>query len=407
MTTVCVIGLGYIGTPTAVVLAGAGFNVIGVDTNHAVVESLQQGRLHIKEAGLQELLAGAIQEGQISFSSKPKQADYFVITVPTPITEDKQPDMHYVESAVDAITPYLKQGDCLILESTSPVGTMSEIANRIRQSRPDLSVPVENQSANYDIALAYCPERILPGKMLHELIHNDRVVGGLTSECSDKALALYQAFVKGECIVSKARTASLCKLAENAYRDVNIAFANELSMICEEQGVNVNELIELANRHPRVNILQPGVGVGGHCIAVDPWFIVNSSPRFSKLIKTAREVNDYKPHFVVDKIEQQLKSVSSPRILCLGLSYKPNIDDLRESPAVEVVKLLAKNTNYRITVCEPYIDKLPKEISNYKNCNLYEMRNIGLQGFDYIVELVDHDLFDELDAVKIQREKVI
>ena len=393
--TVCVVGLGYIGLPTAATLSGSGFNVLGIDINAKAVKSINQGIPHIHEPGLDVLVKTAVESNQLivktSFNAG-DAADVFIIAVPTPFKGNKKPDLSYVESATKSIAPVLKSGDTVILESTSPVGTTAEINSLLASLRADLAFPVEDVEGEYDIAVAYCPERILPGKMLVEIIENDRVIGGLSPSCAKKAAQFYKKFVKGECITTKARTAAMCKLAENAYRDVNIAYANELSMICDEQGIDVWAVRELANRHPRVNILQPGPGVGGHCIAVDPWFIVDSAPNKAKLIRTAREVNDYKPHYLVSKIEKELANIEKPTVVCLGLSYKPNVDDLRESPAVEVVKLLAKNENYTILVVEPHIDILPEELKSFANVKLIAIDEADGLNCRYI-PLVEHDAF--------------
>lgn len=395
---VCMIGLGYIGLPTAAMMANRGFEVLGVDVNRHAVDTINAGNVHIIEPDLDMLVCSAVANGKLFAKTAltgADQCDIYMIAVPTPFKENKKPDLSYVKMAIDSLAPFLKKGDCVILESTSPVGSTSKIAAWLTVLRPDLSIPVENIEGQYDIYIAYCPERVLPGKVLHELINNDRIIGGLTQACADKVHAFYKTFVKGDCIKTKARTAAMCKLTENAYRDVNIAFANELSMICDEQGVDVLELRELANLHPRVNVLMPGPGVGGHCIAVDPWFIVDSAPEKAKLIRCAREVNDYKPYYLVKQIEEKLKGLLSARILCLGLSYKPNVDDLRESPAVQVVKLLAQNKHYDICVCEPHVESLPEELSGLDNLSLGNYQEICLEGFDHIERLVEHDLFIE------------
>jgi len=346
--TISVIGLGYIGLPTAAAFASCQKKVVGVDVNQHAVDTINRGAIHIVEPDLDLLVKQAVEEGFLRAVTLPEPADAFLIAVPTPFKGDHLPDMQFVESAARSVAPVLKKGDLIILESTSPVGATEQMAAWLAQARPDLSFP-QQAGGSSDINIAYCPERVLPGKIMVELVKNDRVIGGMTSVCSQRASELYNIFLKGECVVTNSRTAEMCKLTENSFRDVNIAFANELSLICDAQGINVWELISLANRHPRVNILQPGPGVGGHCIAVDPWFIVAQNPELARIIRTAREVNDSKPHWVVDRVKAALadcltttgKRASEIKIACFGLAFKPNIDDLRESPAVEVTHLIA------------------------------------------------------------------
>lgn len=407
---VCMIGLGYIGLPTAAIMAERGHKVLGIDTSQHTVDTVNNGKVHIVEPDLDSLVQKAVTEGNLFAKTALTSidvCDVYIIAVPTPFKDNKKPDLSCVQHAVKSLAPFLKKGDCVILESTSPVGTTAKVAAWIKDVRTDLSVPEENIEADCDISIAYCPERVLPGKILFEIVHNDRIVGGLTKKCAAKARAFYKTFVKGECISTTARTAAMCKLTENAYRDVNIAFANEISMVCDDQGIDVWELIELANRHPRVNLLKPGPGVGGHCIAVDPWFIVDSAPKKAKLIRCAREINDYKPHYLVQQIEEKLKELSSPRVLCLGLSYKPNVDDLRESPAVQVVKLLAQNKHYNIFVCEPHVEVLPKELSGLSNVTLCDYGNIDRCDLDYMAKLVEHDRFIDLKINQPVEEVVV
>mgnify|MGYP000064138881 FL=1 len=349
-STISLIGLGYIGLPTAALLASRMGNVVGVDVNSDVVESITNGNVKTLEPGLTELLA-QVSGSALRAVTKPETADAFIIAVPTPITEDHKPDISYVRSAALSLAPVLRTGNLIILESTSPVGTTEQMAQWLAEARPDLSFP-QQAGEEADIQVAYCPERILPGKMLEELIHNDRVVGGLTRTASDMAAALYRLFVDGEIHITSVRTAELCKLAENSFRDVNIAYANELSMICDKLDIDVEELISLANHHPRVNILQPGCGVGGHCIPVDPWFIVDSAPEEARLIRTAREVNDSKPLWVVEKIKQTIdaylrrhpqKRIEDVTVGIMGgLGYKPGADDLRNSPNIRIIHELKK-----------------------------------------------------------------
>lgn len=369
-TDVVMVGLGYIGLPTAAIIAQSGLKVTGVDINPSVVETINRGAIHIVEPGLQSLVSEQVEKKNLSASTTPVEADVFIIAVPTPFKNSSTPDLKYVEAAARSIAPYLKKGSLVILESTSPVGTTEMLYSQLKDLRNDLSFD-NGDEINDPVFIAYCPERVLPGNVLHELTNNDRLIGGLTKRSSEKAKAFYELFVKGECVITNARTAEMAKLVENSFRDVNIAFANELSMICAELGIDVWELITLANRHPRVNILQPGCGVGGHCIAVDPWFIVDKSPRLSRLIKTARVVNDSKPSWVVSEIDKEIgrfllsnpgRSLSDLTVAFYGLSFKPNIDDLRESPALEIV--INASQRYKdasILVVEPHINELPKE----------------------------------------------
>lgn len=347
-STISLIGLGYIGLPTAALLASRMGNVVGVDVNNNVVESITSSTVKTLEPGLTELLA-QVSGSALRAVTKPEAADAFIIAVPTPITDDHKPDISYVRSAALSLAPVLRTGNLIILESTSPVGTTEQMAQWLAEARPDLSFP-QQAGDEADVQIAYCPERILPGKMLEELIHNDRIVGGLTRTASTMATALYRLFVEGEIHVTSVRTAELCKLAENSFRDVNIAYANELSIICDELGIDVRELIQLANQHPRVDILQPGYGVGGHCIPVDPWFIINQAPTKTKLIKTAREINDYKTDWIVKKIQSDIEKylLANPgrkktdiTVQFGGIGYKPGVDDTRNSPTCKIVKKLA------------------------------------------------------------------
>lgn len=402
MKTVCVVGLGYIGLPTAAILAESGWNVIGVDVNSRVCETINKGEIHIVEPGLDLVVELAVLSERLKAGLSPSYADAYIIAVPTPFNEDMSPDVSYVKAACDAIAPYLKRGNVVILESTSPVGTTDQVSSWLSDKRPDLHFPLTSQTP--DVHIAYCPERVLPGKVMVELIANDRLVGGLTPECSKKACAVYESFVQGLCIITNARTAEMAKLTENSFRDVNIAFANELSMICNDLDINVWELIQLANRHPRVKILQPGCGVGGHCIAVDPWFIVHQSPHHAKLIKTARQVNDHKPMWVAEQVKARVtqflmsnpnRTLSSIRIGIYGLSFKPNIDDFRESPALNVVKHLNEVlSNVSMMVFEPHltsITQLPKGSPAVSVATLSDIKKADIH-----VVLVAHDAFKEL-----------
>lgn len=409
---ICVVGLGYIGLPTASLLATKGFKVHGVDNNEKILEAIRNTEPHIYEPDLDILVKSAVHSGQLVVAMEPESADVFILAVPTPFLEGHAPDIGYVEAATKMIAPYLNPGNLIILESTSPVGTVEKIADWLRELRDDLVVPQRKSFLpsgktleNGQIFLAHCPERVLPGQILRELIENDRVIGGIDSPSGEKAKAFYQKFVKGNILLTDARVAELCKLVENASRDVNIAFANELSMICDELSINIWELIELANHHPRVNILQPGPGVGGHCIAVDPWFIVHSAKTTAKLITAAREVNDSKPNFVLAKIKEKAVRLKDPVIACLGLSYKADIDDLRESPAVTIVKHLAKEHQGRIMVVEPHINSLPADLSSFDCIELTNLET-ALKKADIVVLLVGHRVFRYVDR-DLLNEKVV
>lgn len=368
--TISVIGLGYIGLPTAAAFASRQKQVIGVDINQHAVDTINRGEIHIVEPDLASVVKTAVEGGFLRASTTPVEADAWLIAVPTPFKGDHEPDMTYVESAARSIAPVLKKGALVILESTSPVGSTEKMAEWLAEMRPDLTFP-QQVGEQADVNIAYCPERVLPGQVMVELIKNDRVIGGMTPVCSARASELYKIFLEGECVVTNSRTAEMCKLTENSFRDVNIAFANELSLICADQGINVWELIRLANRHPRVNILQPGPGVGGHCIAVDPWFIVAQNPQQARLIRTAREVNDHKPFWVIDQVKAAVadclaatdKRASELKIACFGLAFKPNIDDLRESPAMEIAELIAQWHSGETLVVEPNIHQLPKKLT--------------------------------------------
>ncbi len=401
---VAMIGLGYIGLPTAAVLASRGVKVIGVDINQHAVDTVNQGQIHIVEPDLEALVHEVVRTGKLHATTKPEMADAFLIAVPTPFKGDHVPDLAYVEAAVRSIAPVLKKGDLVILESTSPVGSIEQIARWLAEACPDLSFP-QQAGESADINIAYCPERVLPGKVIHELVENDRVVGGMTLRCATRAAELYKIFVKGECIITNARTAEMCKLTENSFRDVNIAFANELSLICDELNINVWELIRLANHHPRVNILQPGPGVGGHCIAVDPWFIVDKSPKTARLIRTAREVNDSKPHYVIDKVKAAAAKIKNPKIACLGLAFKADIDDLRESPSMEIVQHLKELNLGSLYVVEPHITELPINLAGEKVSFVDEKEAVSKA--DIVLLLVNHQLFREINIGALRGKVVI
>lgn len=410
--TISVIGLGYIGLPTAAVFASRKKQVIGVDVNTKAVETINRGSIHIVEPDLDMVVHAAVTNGYLRATSVPEPADAFLIAVPTPFKADHEPDLSYIESACRAIAPVLKAGDLVILESTSPVGATEQMSAWLAEARADLTFP-QTHGESSDIRIAHCPERVLPGHVLRELVQNDRVIGGMTPKCSAAAAALYQIFVEGECVITNARTAEMCKLTENSFRDTNIAFANELSIICDKLGINVWELIRLANRHPRVNILQPGPGVGGHCIAVDPWFIVSKTPEQARLIRTAREVNDSKPLWVLDKAKLTVaeylqanpeKTAKDVTIACLGLAFKPDIDDLRESPAVSIVQHIQGAHPGKILVVEPNITALPSSLAT--GLELVDIQ-IALQQADILILLVDHKQFKNIKCDRIDTLKVV
>ncbi len=392
--TLCVMGLGYIGLPTSTLFASRGLKVAGVDKNPEVVKTVNNGKIHIVEPDLEGLVAKVVQDKALKATDKAVKADAFIITVPTPIKADKTPDMTYVEAAAKEIAPVLEHGNLVIIESTSPVGTTEHVAGILAKARKDLSFPqdVGDQS---DIRLAYCPERVLPGRIITELMDNDRIIGGMTPRCASEAEALYRTFVRGNCYQTGAATAELVKLTENAYRDTNIAFANELSLICDKHRLNVWDVIRLANCHPRVNILRPGAGVGGHCIAVDPWFIVSGAPKQAKLIKQSRQINDSKPGKVVDMTKRALKRAKGSSVAVLGLAYKPDVDDLRESPAVEIAEALAADSTIRLNIAEPHITTLPKKLDKM-HTQLTDGLNAILES-DIILVLVSHRAFSYLN----------
>ncbi|MEP7349960.1 MAG: UDP-N-acetyl-D-mannosamine dehydrogenase [Sphingorhabdus sp.] len=387
---VCVLGLGYIGLPTAAVIARSGCKVLGVDVNAGVVDTINRGEIHIEEVDLEGLVQGVVARKMLRASTMVEKADVFVIAVPTPFDHKQAPDISYVLAAATNIAAVLKTGDTIILESTSPVGTTDQVRDLIAKLRPDLKIP-GIASETPDVSIAYCPERVLPGRILEELTNNDRSIGGITPRCARKALTFYKRFVRGECITTDARSAEMTKLVENAFRDVNIAFANELSIVADHMGLDVWEVIRLANRHPRVNILQPGPGVGGHCIAVDPWFIVHGAPDQSPLIRTARQVNDGKVDHVIARASAMIDADPSLVIGCLGLAFKANIDDFRESPAKKVASELARRFGARIRIVEPYAAELPAEFAG-TGAKLIDIDS-SLLDCDMLITLVDHDAF--------------
>lgn len=374
---ISVIGLGYIGLPTATMFASRKIEVLGVDVNSRVVDTVNQGKIHIVEPELDMLVHAAVVEGFLRASVAPEAADAFLIAVPTPFKEDHQPDLSYVEAAARMIAPVLREGNIVILESTSPVGATQQMVGWLREARPDLVFPNSEGDTGVQVHIAYCPERVLPGQVVRELVENDRIIGGITPACAQRAMDIYRIFVKGDLITTNARTAEMCKLTENAFRDVNIAFANELSIICGEIGIDVWELIRLANRHPRVNILRPGAGVGGHCIAVDPWFIVSRTPDEARLIRAARETNDAKPAWVVEHVRDAVGKLRTAgkqdvTISCYGITFKPDIDDLRESPALRIVEELKGTCDATLMVVEPNVQVLPASLDGVAKTELQD-----------------------------------
>lgn len=400
---VCVMGMGYIGLPTSAVFASNGLEVLGVDVKPAAIESINRGQPHIVEPELDVLLRQVVQAGRLRAAQTPELADAFILAVPTPFLAGHEPDTSHIEAAARAIAPVLARGNLVILESTSPIGTTERLSRWLANARTDLTFPHQAGELS-DIRIAHCPERVLPGHILREVVENDRIIGGLTRKCAQAATLLYRVFAKGQIHPTNARTAEMAKLAENAFRDVNIAFANELSMICDKLRINVWELIRLANMHPRVDILRPGPGVGGHCIAVDPWFIVAADPERSPLIRTAREVNEAKPGFVVEKVRRHAATLKQPVIACLGLSYKADVDDLRESPAVTIVEELARAEVGELLVVEPHVNALPEKLAA-----------LGLQLWDFdrateraniLLLLVDHASFLTVDH-DVVKDKIV
>ena len=404
-TRIAVYGLGYVGLPVAGVLASRGFDVVGVDISSRIVDTINGGKIHIVEPDLEMVVHAAVSSGKLRATLQPGPADVFIIAVPTPFTADKQPDVSFIQKAVATIAPQLKKGDLVVLESTSPVGTTERIRDWIAQLRSDLVVP-EADRDEADIHIAHCPERVLPGSVLRELVDNDRIIGGISVRCAEQAAELYQNFVRGEIHLTNARTAELAKLVENAFRDVNIAFANELSNICDELDINVWELISLANKHPRVNILSPGPGVGGHCIAVDPWFIIAAAPQKAKVIRAAREVNDGKPEIVIEKVRAAARKLRAPVVACFGLSYKRDIDDLRESPAMDIVEHLARDKVGHLLIVEPNLKSLPDSLAQCESARLADIKEAMAEA-DIILLLVDHRQFKRIDRELLKPKIVI
>ncbi len=390
-----VFGLGYIGLPTAIVLANHGYSVCGIEIDQSKIDAVNSGVLPIAEPNLDSLLKICVNNSKLKAVNAPDVADIHIIAVPTPRIAAHTPDLSFIENAAKALSKVIKKGDLVILESTSPVGTTEKLAGWLAEQNKQIDFK------SGEVNLAYCPERVLPGSILFELINNDRIVGGLTPECAAKACDFYNTFVKGDCHVTNSRTAEIGKLTENAFRDINIAFANELSIICDKLDIDVWDLIELVNKHPRVNLLNPGPGVGGHCIAVDPWFIVNSAPDESRLVRMARDVNDSKPDFVIKKVQHVAKSFEKPKIACLGLAFKANVDDLRESPSLDIAQKLAKEFS-NVLISEPHIDKLPESFDSMSSAKLVSCDK-AIKEADIVVLLVDHNEFksitiDDLDS---------
>jgi UDP-N-acetyl-D-mannosaminuronic acid dehydrogenase len=407
MSMICVVGLGYIGLPVASMLASRGHTVVGYDVNPKAVESINKGQAHFFEPDLDMLLKAAVNTERLKASTTPVEADYYVIAVPTPFRSNHQPDLSYVDAATQSIAPFLKVGSTVVLESTSPVGTTERITEQLAVARPDLRFPhYKDLEGEFDVAVAHCPERILPGQMVKELVTNDRIIGGMTEKCSQAARELYQSFVRSEMFITDCRTAEFVKLIENSYRDVNIAFANELSMICDKLNLDVWAAIELANRHPRVSILQPGAGVGGHCIAVDPWFIVSTAPEESRIIRAAREINDSKPHWVAHQIIQHAGRFKHPVVGCFGATYKPDVEDLRESPSLEVIKLVAAESDIRVVVCDPMIKGLPEELACINRVSFASIDETCNQA-DIAALLVGHRQFRKVNSNRFLNKIVV
>lgn len=398
-----VIGLGYIGLPTAAVAARAGLRVTGVDIEPTVVTAVNRGEAHIRETDLDTLLLEMVSEGKLLAAGAPVPADVFLIAVPTPLREGNRPDISFVMDAARSIAPVLERGNTVILESTSPVGTTDAVRDLLAELRPDLALPYAD-SNSHDVHVAYCPERVLPGRTLAELVNNDRAIGGITEACAQAAQGFYEEFVQGECTRTTARVAEMVKLAENSFRDVNIAFANELSLLAEGLGVDIWEVIRLANRHPRVDILQPGPGVGGHCIAVDPWFLVASDPDNSALVRTAREVNDGKTQHVIRRARKLVSDHPGVRVTCFGLAFKPEIDDFRESPALAVAAALAAELGDRLSIVEPFAHSLPPGLAS-TGASLISLEE-ALAEKGIALMLVDHKAFKQIDRERLSNQIV-
>ncbi|MGP9747046.1 UDP-N-acetyl-D-mannosamine dehydrogenase [Brachybacterium sp. AOP29-B2-41] len=404
LDTVSVIGLGYIGLPTAAVLAQAGKTVIGVDVKQGNVDAINAGTVPFVEEGLETVVAGVVAQGKLSAQLETPKADAYIVSVPTPFKGDHDADLSYIEAAARGIAPQLSGGELVVLESTAPPGATEHMAQVILDTRPEFTLEPNLTNSLY---FSHAPERVLPGRIMIEMVENDRIIGGMTKEAAEMNRELYASFCRGELLLTDAKTAEMAKLTENAFRDVNIAFANELSIIADRQGIDVWELIELANHHPRVNILQPGPGVGGHCIAVDPWFIVSADRQFSNLIRTAREVNDSKPELVIEKVLEKADRFKNPTVAALGIAFKANIDDLRESPSRNIAGALAeKLTGGTVLVVEPNVDELPAELAAKDNVELTDLSS-ALERADIVLLMVDHAPFKEVDRELLQEKIVI
>ena len=402
--SVCVVGLGYIGLPTAAFIASKGVKVTGVDVNPGFVDSINRGEVPFFEPGFEDLLKRVVDEGFLKAQAEQIQADAYIVCVPTPFRDNYKVDTKYINAAAEAMAPHLRPGALVVLESTSPPGTTEAMAKHIVELRPDLSLDEDSENA---IFVAHCPERVLPGQIMEEMESNDRVIGGLTPKGTQMACDLYGTFCTAELLQTNATTAEMAKLTENSFRDVNIAFANELSLISDRLGIDVWELIYLANHHPRVNILQPGPGVGGHCIAVDPWFIVSSVPEEARIIKMAREVNDSKPEWVIKKVKEALDGNTDAIVAALGIAFKNDIDDLRESPSLNIVKQLGQeNPQMDIRVVEPNVNVLPDSLAAIPNVSQQDL-DTAIEEADLILLLVNHKEFVELDTTKLQGKTVI
>ena len=402
---VCVLGLGYVGLSNAAVLAGRGLEVVGVDVDSDRLATINSGVSPLEEPGLDSLISDAVIAGRLIACGEPVPADAFVIAVPTPISDDHRPDISFVRAAVDSLAPVLSSGNLVVIESTCPVGTTETVCHWLASARPDLTFPHSDGDAS-DIRVAYCPERILPGRALEELVSNDRVIGGVSLTCAAAARRLYELFVEGTCYVTNARTAELVKLAENAFRDVNIAFANEISLVCDALDIDPWELIGLANRHPRVGILSPGPGVGGHCIPIDPWFIADTSPHLTPLVQAARQVNDGMPKVIADRVITECERLDNPVVVCLGLAYKSDVADLRESPAIAVIEHLQARLRGQILVVEPFVSALPAEIGDNGAIKLVNLDE-GLAAADVVVLLTDHSVFADISRESLASKAVI
>ena len=402
---VCVVGLGYVGLPTAALLATNDVEVVGVDVDSERVTMINSGVTPIAEPHLDMMIRGAVASEKLRAQEEPAAADAFIMAVPTPFKSGHAPDLSHLREAAEKLARVLEAGNLVVLESTSPVGTTEALCEWLAKARPDLSFPDSNGESS-DIRVAYCPERVLPGQILTELLNNDRIVGGITRACAAAATALYETFLHGSCSVTTVRTAELAKLTENAYRDVNIAFANEISLVCNALDIDPWKLIELTNQHPRVDVLRPGPGVGGHCIAVDPWFIVHAAPELTPLIRAARQVNDDKPLWVVDQVLAACRKLKRPDVACLGLSYKADVGDLRESPSIDVVQRLRASISGRVLVVEPHIKTLPRELAHGKRIELVDLDE-ALTAAEVIVLLTDHWLFRDIDPHRLASKPVI